>query len=112
MNLKIIPTPEFNKQTKKLSKSYKNIANDLRKFKNELLENSKLGIDIGHNCYKVRLPNTSIPTGKSGGFRVITYYIDNERIIRLLLIYSKTEKESVSTNEIQKVLGVCRTHHP
>lgn len=105
MNLKIIPTPEFNKQAKKLSKDYKNIANDLRKFKNELLENPRLGVELGHNCYKVRLSNSSIPTGKSGGFRVITYYIDEEGIIRLLLIYSKTEKENVSNKEIQEVLA-------
>ena len=105
MNLKIIPTPEFNKQAKKLSKGYKNITDDLRKFKNELLENPRLGVELGHNCYKVRLSNSSIPTGESGGFRVITYYIDEEGIIRLLLMYSKTEKESVSNKEIQEVLA-------
>ena len=105
MNLKIIPTPEFNKQAKKLSKGYKNITDDLRKFKNNLLENPKLGIELGHNCYKVRLSNSSIPTGKSGGFRVVTYYIDKENVIRLLLIYSKTEKENVSNKEIQEVLA-------
>lgn len=105
MNLKIIPTPEFNKQTKKLSKGYKNIAKDLRKFKNELLKNPTLGAELGHNCYKVRLSNSSIPTGKSGGFRVITYYIDHQGVIRLLLIYSKTEKENVSNKEIQEVLA-------
>ena len=104
MNLKIIPTPEFNKQAKKLSKGYKNIADDLRKFKNELLENPRSGVELGHNCYKVRLPNSSIPSGKSGGFRVITYYIDKVGVIRLLLIYSKTEKESVSDKDIQEVL--------
>ena len=105
MNLKIISTPEFNKQAKKLSKGYKNITDDLRKFKNELLENPKLGVELGHSCYKVRLSNSSIPTGKSGGFRVITYYIDKEGVIRLLLIYSKTEKENVSNKEIQEVLA-------
>ena len=104
MNLKIIPTPEFSRQAKKLSKSYKHIAHDLKKFKNELLENPTLGIELGRNCYKIRLSNSSIPTGKSGGFRIITYYIDNKNIIRLLLIYSKTEKASVSSKEIQEIL--------
>ena len=43
--LKIIPTPEFIKQVKKLAKSYKRIAKDLEHLKNELLENPKSGTE-------------------------------------------------------------------
>jgi mRNA-degrading endonuclease RelE of RelBE toxin-antitoxin system len=102
--LKIVPTPEFSKQVKKLSKSYKQIADDLVTLKNELISNPRSGIDLGRNCYKIRLANSSIPTGKSGGFRVITYYFDQNETIRLLLIYSKTQQDSVSTEEILDVL--------
>ena len=65
--LKIVPTPEFVKQVKKLA-------------------------------------NSSIPTGKSGGFRVVTYYFDENNIVRLLLIYSKTEKENISDRELDEIL--------
>lgn len=51
--LKIVPTPEFVRQVKKLAKSYKNISMD---------------------------------------------------IVRLLLIYAKTQRESVSDREIQEVI--------
>ena len=104
MNLKIVPTPEFSKQVKKLAKTYKQIAYDLEFLKNELLQNPKSGTELGNNCYKIRIPNSSIPTGKSGGFRIITYYIVENNLIRLLLIYSKKDKESVSDKEIQEVL--------
>ena len=104
MNLTIIPTPEFIKAVKKLSKSYKQIANDLETLKSMLLSNPRSGTDLGKNCYKIRLANSSIPTGKSGGFRVITYYLDTSGTIRLLLIYSKTEKDNISNLELQEVL--------
>ena len=102
--LKIVPTPEFSKQVKKLAKSYKKISEDLEFLKHELLANPKCGTDLGNNCYKIRIPNSSIPTGKSGGFRVITYCMIDESLIRLLLIYTKTEKETVSDREIQEVI--------
>ena len=104
MNLTIIPTPEFVKAVKKLSKNYKKIAHDLEILKNELLIDPRSGTALGKNCYKIRLANSSIPTGKSGGFRVITYYLDTKGVVRLLLIYSKAEKDNVTDLELQEVL--------
>jgi mRNA-degrading endonuclease RelE of RelBE toxin-antitoxin system len=104
MNLKIVPTPEFKKLTKKLAKNYKKLPIDLKNFQKELQKNPRLGTYLGNNCYKVRLPNSSIPTGKSGGFRVITYYIDESSIIRLLTIYSKRDQASLSNKEIEELI--------
>ncbi len=102
--LKIVPTPEFIKQVKKLAKSYKQISKDLESLKQQLLLNPKDGTKLGNKCFKVRLANSSIPTGKSGGFRVVTYYFDENDVIRLLLIYSKTEKENISDRELEEIL--------
>ncbi|WP_297441012.1 type II toxin-antitoxin system RelE/ParE family toxin [Sulfurimonas sp.] len=102
--LKIVPTPEFVKQVKKLAKSYNKIATDLELLKEELLLNPRLGTELGNKCFKIRLANSSIPTGKSGGFRVITYYLDHQGVIRLLLIYTKTQKENISDKELSEVL--------
>jgi len=102
--LKIVPTPEFIKQVKKLAKSYKQISNDLESLKQHLLLNPKSGTELGSKCFKVRLANSSIPTGKSGGFRIVTYHFDEKNIIRLLLIYSKTEKENISDRELDEIL--------
>ena len=102
--LKIVPTPEFVKQVKKLAKSYKQISKDLESLKQQLLKNPKSGIELGNKCFKIRLANSSVPTGKSGGFRVITYYFDENNIVRLLLIYSKSEKENISDRELIDVL--------
>ena len=104
MNLKIIPTPEFKKQVKKLSRQYKNIADDLKQLQDLLIDDPETGTSLGNRCYKIRVANSSIPTGKSGGFRVITYYVDENNTIWLLLIYSKKEKETVTDKEIQMVI--------
>ena len=104
MSLKIVPTPEFKKQVKKLAKHYRNIHQDLSLLKTQLNQNPQVGIDLGNNCYKIRLANSSIPTGKSGGFRIITYYIDQKGIVRLLYIFSKKDQENISDSELQEII--------
>ena len=96
--------PNFEKELKHLAKKYKQIKNDLTLFKNELLQNPTLGTPLGNGCYKVRVPNSSIPVGKSGGFRIITLVkIEKDKII-LLSIYSKTQKENISDEELKFLL--------
>lgn len=101
MNFKLITTPQFAKSVKKLSKKYKQIKNDLQNMQKEI-ENENF-IDLGYSCFKLRLANSSIPTGKSGGFRVI-YYKKIEDKIYLLEIYSKTELENIDVSKIIEIL--------
>jgi mRNA-degrading endonuclease RelE of RelBE toxin-antitoxin system len=104
MCFRIVPTPEFGKQVKKLSKKYPKMQQDLTTLQDMLSENPTIGTPLGNNCYKVRLQNTSVKRGKSGGFRVIILLIEEDKIIRLLAIYSKSEKESIPDEEIKKIL--------
>jgi mRNA-degrading endonuclease RelE of RelBE toxin-antitoxin system len=103
MNLKIIPTPEFTKSVKKLFKKYKLIIKDLEELEKELQQENNSSIELGNSCYKIRVANSSIPTGKSGGFRVI-YYTKIENKIYLLQIYSKSDIENISDEKIIEIL--------
>lgn len=103
MKQNIIPTPNFKKSTKKLLKKYKLLLNDLENFNNKFEDYTNLAIDLGGGCYKVRLENSSIPTGKSGGFRII-YFYKYENDIYLLEIYSKTQFENISDDKILDIL--------
>ncbi len=94
---------DFLKDIKKLSKKYQNIKKDIQFLVTELEINPNLGISIGNNLYKIRVANSSIPTGKSGGFRVITFIIEDNNIT-LLTIYSKTQKENLSDEELKIIL--------
>ena len=106
MNLKIISLELFSKDVKKLYKKYRNIADDLKVLEKELQSDPKCGIELGHSCYKykVRLKNSSVPTGKSGGFRVIYYYLDAKANIYLMAMYSKSELENISEDRVVEIL--------
>ena len=101
MNYKIDLIPSFRKDVKKLSKKYKNIKKDLSTLKNIFNQNSpkEIGISIGHHCYKLRLKNSDIQKGKSGGYRVIYFYIEDDTIT-LISIYSKSDLANIDENEI------------
>jgi mRNA-degrading endonuclease RelE of RelBE toxin-antitoxin system len=105
MNLKIIVLEHFTKEVKKLAKRYKQIASDLKELETLLLEDAKSGVHLGSRCYKIRLANSSIPTGKSGGFRVIYYYLDEENNIYLMSIYAKSDLENISDEKIIEILN-------
>ncbi len=104
MNLKIIVLDNFAKEVKKLAKRYKQIASDLKELEALLLEDAKSGVHLGGRCYKIRLANSSIPTGKSGGFRVIYYYLDEQNNIYLMSIYAKSDLENISDEKIIEIL--------
>lgn len=100
----ILTIPEFDKNVKQLSKKFKNIKNDLSKLADDLQLNPRLGTHLFNSCYKIRLANSSVPRGKSKGFRIITYYVDESNVIYLLNIYSKSDRESISEFEIIELL--------
>ena len=104
MSSKIIVLPEFAGEVKRLAKKYKKIKKDLQRLSAALQENPRLGVALAGSCYKIRVANSSIPTGKRGGFRVIYYFVDENGTIYLMSIYSKTEKENVTESEIVAIL--------
>jgi len=104
MNLKIISLDSFGRDVKRLYKKYKQLSTDLKNLQDILKEDPKSGIEIGKNCYKIRLANTSVPTGKSGGFRVIYYFLDKEDHLYLMAMYSKSELENISEDKIIEIL--------
>lgn len=104
MNLKIISLESFKKDVKKLYKKNKKLPQDLRTLNEILLENPKTGIELSAKLFKIRLENSSSNSGKSGGFRVIYYYLDDEENIYLLKIYSKTEIENIKEEVLIKIL--------
>jgi len=104
MKYKIIPTPEFIKNLKSLSKKYKNIKKDILSLSNELEINPTMGTELGNNTFKIRVKNSDNNKGKSSGYRVITYCINELNEINLITIYSKTEKENILDLELIELI--------
>jgi len=93
----------FLQEAKKLSKKYKRLKSDLQEAVTEIETQKDLGVFLGYGLYKKRIPNSSIPTGKSGGFRIVIYQKVEHRVV-LISIYSKTQKETLSDQELQAIL--------
>ncbi|MDR2840365.1 MAG: type II toxin-antitoxin system RelE/ParE family toxin [Paludibacter sp.] len=104
MKYEIITTEYFEHEFRNLFKKYRSLPDDFEKFKQELLENPKIGDDLGDNTRKIRIAIRSKNKGKRGGARIIAYTLlvsieDTE--IYLLSIYDKSEKASISKQEIE-----------
>jgi mRNA-degrading endonuclease RelE of RelBE toxin-antitoxin system len=104
MSYKVIPTPQFKKQAKKLLKKFTSLTAELQAFEQDLLDNPTQGKNLGHNAYKIRVAVKSKGTGKSGGLRVITYVITEDLEIYLLTIYDKSEMESVDDKTLKQMI--------
>ncbi len=103
MNYKIETIPRFEKDVKRLQKRFPKIKSDLIKLVDDLSLNPKIGTHLGKNIFKIRVPNSSIHAGKSGGFRVITYYKEDD-ILYLVTIYSKTNQDNILTKKLKQII--------
>ena len=103
MSCKIVTLPNFEKEAKRLKKRFPKIKNDIKNLVEELYKTPTLGISLGNGFYKIRVANSSVPTGKSGGFRVITYYKYNDTIY-LVTIYSKSDEDSILIEKLKQLI--------
>lgn len=96
----------FQKQYRRLSHRYRNIAKPVDELTTALENGDKPGDkipNIGYDVYKVRLANPDAGKGKRGGFRVIYYVQLADRVI-LLTIYAKSEQENIPVAAIQQLI--------
>jgi len=92
-NVKILETAK--KDVKKLFKKYKSLKKDLLKLIEILEQNPHKGVHLGKNYYKIRMKNSDNQRGKSGGYRVIYYVINENKEIWIAKIYSKSEIDNL-----------------
>jgi mRNA-degrading endonuclease RelE of RelBE toxin-antitoxin system len=98
------PLKVFFKDIKRLQKKYRYILDDVELLEKELRHNPTMGTPLKGGLYKIRIKNSDKKQGKSGGYRVITYYIDNTNSVNLFRIYDKSEFETISTEELLKAI--------
>jgi mRNA-degrading endonuclease RelE of RelBE toxin-antitoxin system len=101
--VKLSTTDEYEKDLKKIGKKYKSVEKDIEDLIEKLETGETPGDRIGGNkyaVYKVRVRNSNINKGKSGGYRVIYYTITPEAVL-LTAIYSKSVQENISNEEIE-----------
>ncbi|MCD4772555.1 MAG: type II toxin-antitoxin system RelE/ParE family toxin [Bacteroidales bacterium] len=104
MNYSVYPTPDFKKFFKKLYKKYPSLKADLQGLIKTLKEEPDSGIHLGYGIHKIRLAITSKDKGKSGGARIITYLVTEEKEVYLVFIYDKSQLENITRQQIFELL--------
>lgn len=105
--IQVEASPTFNRNLRSLAKKYRNIRNDIQPVIEQLERGELLGEQIsgiGYEVFKLRVRNSDIQKGKSGGYRLI-YYIKTENGIILLTIYTKSEQADIAANEIRSIIA-------
>ena len=105
--IQIALTPRFQRDLRDLAKRYRSIRLDLQPLIEQLKSGETPGdrvTGIKYQIFKVRLKNSNIQKGKSGGYRVI-YYLKTETDIILATIYSKSDLSDVSNHVIEETIA-------
>jgi hypothetical protein len=92
-------------QAKRLARKYPSLKTDLALLTSQLEIDPEIGTSLGHHCYKIRLAIKSKGKGKSGGGRVVTNVHIVKQSVRLISIYDKSEKETISDAELLELIA-------
>ena len=105
--IEVDASPTFNRNIRILVKKYRNIRSDIQPVVNQLKRGELLGEEIpgiGFEVFKVRVRNSDVQKGKSGGYRLI-YYLKTETSIILLTIYTKSEQADVAADIVRGIIA-------
>jgi mRNA-degrading endonuclease RelE of RelBE toxin-antitoxin system len=107
LSIEIAITPRFQRDLRELAKRYRSIRSDIQPLIDQLQAGEIPGdriAGIKYQVFKVRVKNSNIQKGKSGGYRVI-YYLKNAQGIILTTIYSKSDLTDVSNEIIEQAIA-------
>jgi mRNA-degrading endonuclease RelE of RelBE toxin-antitoxin system len=109
MNFSVIPSDKFKKEAKRLIKKFPSLKQELTDL-NAILEKApETGTSLGNDTYKIRIAIKSKGKGKSGGARVITYVVTDNKEVYLLTIYDKSEFDSVDDKTLKNIIGTLNS---
>ena len=104
MSFSVIPSDKFKKEAKRLSKKYPSLKEELADLNDTLSSKPEIGTPVGNDTYKIGLAIKSKGKGKSGGGRVITYVVKDNKEVYLLTIYDKSEFENVDDKTLKNII--------
>ncbi|MBZ0288122.1 MAG: type II toxin-antitoxin system RelE/ParE family toxin [Anaerolineae bacterium] len=96
----------FRRDVKRLSKKYRRVRHDVEDLIQQLEQGETPGNQVQgtrYTVYKVRVHNSDMPKGKSGGYRVI-YYVQTMSAVVLITMYIKSERADISDAEIRRLI--------
>ena len=104
MSCSVIPSEKFKKEAKRFIKKFPSLKQELAGLSTTLTNEPETGTPMGNNTYKIRLAVKSKGKGKSGGVRVITYIVTEDKEVYLLTIYDKSEFSNIDDKIIKSII--------
>jgi len=106
--LNFVPYESFERSAERLRKKFHHFDDDLEGCKKELSQNiAAFATPIpGYEkkVWKTRLKNTDQQKGKSGGYRLIFYYDEqNPGSLYALDVYPKNEREDIPASQLMEL---------
>lgn len=107
MSYSVVYGQVFKRNLKRLEKKYPQVRDDVRDAIRVLQDRPRLGdvIPASGGARKLRVRNRDARKGKRGGYRLI-YVVDDipERVLYMLMLFSKSEQEDVATGDVRVAL--------
>ena len=104
MKFSVIPSDKFKKEAKRLIKKFPSLKQEMADLSTTLEKAPETGTPLGNDTYKIRVAIKSKGKGKSGGARIITYVVTNNKEVYLLTIYDKSEFDTVDDKTIKNII--------
>ena len=100
----VVVLPHFKKVLKPLAKKHRDllltVLFELKNF------DKNRAIKITEDVYKIRISPSSLPKGKSGGFRLYVLVMEIRKRLAPITIYYKSEKENLTLPELKDHLAI------
>lgn len=99
--------PEFQRKLRHLARKYRQIYADIHPVLEQLQQSNWSGdriSGVGREVYKVRVENSDLRRGKSGGYRLI-YEVRSPSQVALLTIYAKSEQPDIAATEMEEIVA-------
>ena len=97
----------FEYDVRRLGKRYRRIRLDIQPLIGRLELGELPGDQIPgmeYAVFKVRVKNSSVQRGKSGGYRVV-YYLKTRSQILFVTMYSKSDRSDITATEVRGILA-------
>lgn len=104
----VLALQSFLRKAKKFASKFPTLPDEIEELAASLRSVPAQGVHLGAGLFKIRLASNSNGKGKSGGFRVITYYLqktEEGEIVYLVTIYDKSEEAAISKTELKEILA-------
>ncbi|MBW4441059.1 MAG: type II toxin-antitoxin system RelE/ParE family toxin [Plectolyngbya sp. WJT66-NPBG17] len=109
--IQVRTSDRFEREIRQLAKRYRRIRIDIQPIIDQLESGELLGDQIpgiNYTLFKVRVKNSDVQKGKSGGYRII-YYLKTEAQILLVTLYSKSDKPDITADEVREIITRAET---